>query len=111
MKPFRLKIIVLLLSILFSQSQAQFYFGRNKIQYNQFGWHILETDHFDIYTYPEMRDLAEIGAAHAESVFADLEIRFNHTVSYRIPLIFYTICAHFQETNTTMIFCLVLSRF
>lgn len=101
MRQFRLKMILLLVSMLVSQSQAQFYFGRNKIQYNQFDWHILETDHFDIYYYPEMRELAEIGAAHAENVFADLKIRFNHTVSYRIPLIFYATHAHFQETNTT----------
>ena len=46
-----------------SQLQAQYYFGRNKVQYDNFEWHILKTEHFDIYYYPEMKELAEIGAA------------------------------------------------
>ncbi len=80
--------------------QAQYYFGRNKIQYNQFNWHILETEHFDIYYYPQMRELAEIGAAYAEKTYSILESKFNHNILRRIPLIFYATHAHFQETNT-----------
>ena len=81
-------------------ARGQFYFGRNKIQYNRFDWHILESDHFDIYYYPEMRELAEIGAAHAEKVYSLLETKFNHNILSKIPLIFYATHAHFQETNT-----------
>ncbi len=79
---------------------AQFYFGRNKVIYNHFEWHILQTEHFDIYFYPQMRELAEIGAAHAEESYLALEGKFNHNVSQRIPLIFYATHSHFQETNT-----------
>ena len=94
-------ILFLLCTIFYSQGYAQYYFGRNKIQYNQFDWHILKTEHFDIYYYPEMRELAEIGAAHAENVYTLLETKFNHNIAQKIPLIFYATHAHFQETNTT----------
>ena len=79
---------------------AQFYFGRNKVQYNDFDWHILQTEHFDIYYYPEMQELAEIGAAYAEETYLYLENKFNHNIQQHIPLIFYATHAHFQETNT-----------
>ncbi|MGQ9561773.1 MAG: peptidase MA family metallohydrolase [Candidatus Oleimicrobiaceae bacterium] len=84
-----------------SAGQGQYYFGRNKVQYDNFRWHVLQTEHFDIYFYPEMRKLAEIGAAYAEETYRVLEDRFSHNVSRRIPLIFYASHAHFQQTNTT----------
>ncbi len=80
--------------------QGQYYFGRNKVQYNNFTWYVLKTEHFDIYFYPEMRELADIGAASAEASYRFLENKFNHSISQRIPLIFYSNHAHFQQTNT-----------
>ncbi|MBI2619005.1 MAG: PD40 domain-containing protein [Ignavibacteriales bacterium] len=85
-----------------SNAAAQFYyFGRNKVQYTQFEWQILKTEHFDIYYYSEMRDLAERGAFFAETAYKNLEQRFNHTIAHRIPLIFYSSHLHFQQTNVT----------
>ncbi len=78
-----------------------FYFGQNKVQYTTFDWHVLKTEHFDIYYYPEMKELANRGAAYAEESFKALEQKFNHNVSSRIPLIFYSSHLHFQQTNTT----------
>lgn len=83
-------------------ADAQFYyFGRNKVQYTQFEWQILKTDHFDIYFYPEMKELAERGAYFAEEAYKELEQKFNHNVANRIPLIFYSSHLHFQQTNIT----------
>ena len=93
--------ILLLFSGMLSRLPAQYYFGRNKVQYNNFNWHILKTEHFDIYYYPEMKDLAEIGAAAAEESYTFLETKFNHNIDRRIPLIFYSNHSHFQQTNTT----------
>jgi hypothetical protein len=78
-----------------------FYFGRNKVQYTDFSWHVLKTPHFDIYYYPEMKDLAERGAAFAEESYGKLELKFNHTLGSRVPLIFYSSHLHFEQTNTT----------
>jgi hypothetical protein len=80
--------------------QAQYYFGRNKIQYNRFEWNILRTKHFDIYFYPEMEDLAEIGAFFAEESYSLLQDRFNHNILNKIPMVFYSSHLHFEETNT-----------
>ncbi len=80
--------------------QGQYYFGRNKVQYNRFQWAVLKTKHFDIYFYPEMESLAEIGAFFAEESYRILQDKFNHNVLRRIPLVFYSSHFHFEETNT-----------
>ncbi|MGA9121643.1 MAG: BamA/TamA family outer membrane protein [Bacteroidota bacterium] len=97
------KVLVLVVAFLFPVcSSAQFYyFGRNKVQYTRFEWHVLKTAHFDIYYYPEMADLAEYGASFAEESYTVLEQKFNHSVNTRIPLIFYSSHLHFEQTNTT----------
>lgn len=98
-----MKKTILTITILLGLTTAlysQYYFGRNKVIYNQFDWRILQTEHFDIYYYPQMRELAEIGAAYAEESYLFLENKFNHSIHDRIPLIFYATHAHFQETNT-----------
>jgi Tol biopolymer transport system component len=98
---FSIAALVCLL-IITDQVTAQFlYFGRNKVQYTDFQWHILKTEHFDIYYYPEMEELAERGAYFAEESYADLVNRFNFAVTRRIPLIFYSSHLHFQQTNVT----------
>ncbi|MCI0512678.1 hypothetical protein L0128_05660 [candidate division KSB1 bacterium] len=97
----RLKGFIIGLGVLFMTQMAagQYYFGRNKVQYNTFEWHILKTVHFDIHFYPQMREIAEIGAAFAEESYQHLEDKFNHNINRRIPLIFYSNQNHFQQTN------------
>ncbi|NOX88430.1 MAG: hypothetical protein GXO77_05335 [Calditrichaeota bacterium] len=99
------KLVFRIIGILFIfivQALAQgFYFGRNKVQYTHFNWQILKTEHFDIYYYPEMQDVAEKGAQFAEESYRALEQKFNYSVTYRIPLIFYSSHLHFQQTNVT----------
>ncbi len=83
-------------------SSGQFYYyGRNKVQYENFNWRILQTEHFDIYYYPEMRELAEHGAHFAEEAYAEMQDRFNFSLVKRVPLIFYSSNLHFKQTNTT----------
>jgi len=97
-------IIALLLLILYPipRVYSQYhYFGRNKVQYTEFDWHILQTDHFDIYFDPEMEDIAKIGAAAAESSYVDLSKLLDHSLTQRIPLIFYSSHLLFQQTNIT----------
>ena len=69
----KVSLVIILFSLFSSESNAQYYFGRNKVQYNNFQWYILKTEHFEIYFYPEMRELAEIGAASAEETYTFLE--------------------------------------
>ncbi len=96
---FKLSLVILLLS---SELQAQyFFFGRNKVQYEDFDWKILRTEHFNIYYYGEMETIAEIGASYAEEIYAELTEKLNHVVTRKIPLIFYNTSIHFQQTNIT----------
>lgn len=95
----RICILILLVSDL-TASQIYF-FGRNKVQYEKFDWKILRTDHFNIYYYDDMEEMAQIGAYYAEEIYDELKVKFNHIVTQRIPLIFYNTSLHFQQTNTT----------
>ena len=93
---------ILPLLLLTQLASAQFYyFGRNKVQYTEFEWKVLRTEHFDIYYYTEMKELAQRGAFLAEESYKLLEQKFNHNVANRIPLIFYSSHLHFQQTNVT----------
>ena len=102
-KTKKIFLFIIFLTIFVSESSfAQFlYFGRNKVQYEDFHWKIIETEHFKIYYYNEMKFIAEIGAEYAEEMYAELKVRMNHFVSRKIPLIFYNTGNDFQQTNTT----------
>lgn len=95
------KLLILLVLMSLPAFSQWFYFGRNKVQYTDFKWQILKTEHFDIYYYPEMEALAERGAFFAEESFSHLQNKFNFTINRRIPLIFYSTHLHFQQTNIT----------
>lgn len=85
-----------------AELQAQyFFFGRNKVQYEDFDWKVLRTEHFNIYYYGETERIAEIGAAYAEEIYSELAEKLNHVVTRKIPLIFYNTSIHFQQTNVT----------
>jgi len=94
-------LLLLLLTGALTVHAQFFYFGRNKVQYTEFDWRVMKTEHFDIYYYTEMKDLAERGAHFAEESYSLLQQKFNHTVNARIPLIFYSSHLHFEQTNTT----------
>ncbi|WP_456408542.1 hypothetical protein [Caldithrix abyssi] len=96
------KAVLVLFLIQAATLQAQgYYFGRNKVQYTHFNWQVMKTEHFDIFYYPEMQEMAEKGAYFAEESYRFLEQKFNYSVTYRIPLIFYSTHLHFQQTNVT----------
>ncbi|HET6566712.1 MAG TPA: BamA/TamA family outer membrane protein [Rhodothermales bacterium] len=84
-----------------ASAQYGYNFGRNKIHYEDFDWQILKTEHFDIYYYPEMQDLAEHGAFFAEEAYEDLQNKFDFALARRVPIIFYSSNIHFKQTNTT----------
>jgi dipeptidyl aminopeptidase/acylaminoacyl peptidase len=93
-------IILLVLLGLFSGGQAQYYFGKNKIQYTNFQWQVMKTEHFEIYFYLSERELAETAAAMAERSYRELAAKFHHLLSRPVPLILYSNHNHFQQTNT-----------
>ncbi|HEX2896674.1 MAG TPA: hypothetical protein VHP63_01310, partial [candidate division Zixibacteria bacterium] len=93
-------IFTVLLSAFVAQSvQAQFYFGKNKVQYTQFDWQVMTTEHFRIYFYSDEKEIAEIAAKCAEDSYRQLAIRFNHEIRTQTPLIIYSAPHYFTQTN------------
>jgi dipeptidyl aminopeptidase/acylaminoacyl peptidase len=74
-------------------------FGRNKVQYERFDFKVLETEHFDIYYYPEEEAAVRMAARMAERWYARLSGALQHTLSSRQPVILYAAHPHFQQTN------------
>jgi Tol biopolymer transport system component len=75
------------------------YFGRNKVQYEDFDFRVKQTEHFDIYYYPEEEQAVELAARMAERWYARLSKLLRHELSGRQPLILYAAHPHFQQTN------------
>ncbi|MFC1683743.1 peptidase MA family metallohydrolase, partial [Candidatus Zixiibacteriota bacterium] len=82
------------------ETSAQFYFGKNKIQYTDFQWQVMKSDHFELYFYPQERELAQAAVAMAEESYAELSAKFHQPISKPIPLILYSTHNYFQQTNT-----------
>jgi len=91
--------LLLAAGLLPSTGFAQFYFGRNKVQYTDFEWQVMTTDHFNIYFYSEETEIAQVAARVAEDTYPVLAARFNHEVRRKIPLIIYSSPAYFTQTN------------
>jgi Tol biopolymer transport system component len=76
-------------------------FGKNKVQYKDFTWYYIQTDHFDIYFSQEGSALAEFTAAAAEDALSSIQSSFKYRINNRISLIVYNSQNDFQETNIT----------
>lgn len=96
------KIFLLILTIYFSIN-AQYtlfaQFGKNKVQYKEFKWKLIQTKHFDIYFSQDGYNIAEFTATVAESSLVSLSRSFNHKISNRIPLIVFNSHNEFQQNN------------
>jgi Tol biopolymer transport system component len=79
-------------------AEAQ-YFGRNKVEYENFDFRILATDHFDIYYYSREEPAARLAARLAERWYARLSTVLTHRFDRRQPLVLYGSQAEFTQTN------------
>ena len=78
------------------------YFGRNKVQYEQFDFRVLETPHFRLHFYPEEEAAARDMARMAERWNTRLSGMFNRQLSKRKPILLYANQPDFQQTNAVM---------
>lgn len=77
------------------------YFGQNKVQYRHLDFSVLETEHFDVYFYPDERDAALDAARMAERAYARLARVLNHQYRERQPIILFASHSEFQQNNVT----------
>jgi Tol biopolymer transport system component len=75
------------------------YFGQNKVQYRDFDFKVLKTEHFDIYYYPEEEQASRMAARMAERWYTRISTLLNHELRGRQPLILYASGPHFRQTN------------
>src|SRR5215216_133915 len=77
------------------------YFGRNKVQYSNFDFKVIQTEHFDVYYYERERVAAMDAARMAERGYARISKVLNHEFRERKPIILYASGSDFQQTNAT----------
>ena len=84
-----------------AQPAAAQYFGQNKVQYRHLDFSVLETEHFDVYFYPDERAAAMDAARMAERAYARLSRVLNHQYRERQPIILFASHSEFQQNNVT----------
>jgi Tol biopolymer transport system component len=94
-------LVVFLLTAAFAPplSAQGGYFGQNKVQYREFDFKVLKTEHFDIYYYPEEEQAVRIASRMAERWYTRLSSLLNHELRGRQALILYASGPHFWQTN------------
>ena len=72
------------------------------MQYEQFGWNYIQSQHFDIYFYDGGKPIAEFAANVAENAYQQISDNINFKLNHRISLILYNSHNDFQQTNITL---------
>ncbi len=84
----------------FLPASAEAQFGRNKVQFDDFAFRVMESDHFDWHFYEAgaeaMRDVARMG----ERWYERFARTFQHEFEETKPVIIYADHPDFQQTNT-----------
>ena len=102
--PWSIAALALLLvagAALESHAQTRFnpYYGKNRVKYDHFDWHIYTTDHFEIYYYPELEQHLERVASYAESAYEKISADLQHDLAEKVPLVLFKTHSEFQQQN------------
>jgi hypothetical protein len=92
----------IVLVLLFASQAYPYSFGKNKIQYQDFDWRIVKTEHFDIYHYEGGSRIAQFAASVLERTYARYDELLKLEDESRIPVILYNCPSDFQQTNVTL---------
>ena len=74
-------------------------FGKNKVQYKNFQWQFIQTDHFDIYFSQNGYDVAQFTANVSEAAYTSIKKLLRYEINNRISFIVYNSHNEFQQTN------------
>jgi Tol biopolymer transport system component len=98
--PFTIARVLVVVTMCATPAAAQMgYFGQNKVQYHNFKFQVLKTQHFDIYYYQEEADGARMAGRMAERWYTRLSTIFNHQLKNCQVVVLYGSGAQFRETN------------
>ena len=90
--------ILLFINLLFPQ------YGKNIVQYREFDWTFIQTEHFDIYYYEKGKLNSEFVAYHAEQAYDKISNLIGWDLNERSSIIFYNSHNEFQQTNVVDIY-------
>lgn len=96
---FRTTIVFSLLFFITISVCAQ-YFGRNKVNYRDLDFKVLETPHFEIYHYLQNSNTLNRYAQSVEQWYRMHQVIFQDTFKLQNPFILYNTHGDFQQTNT-----------
>ena len=94
-----IRFIVLVFFILSTLQVNSQYFGKNKVNYEEFDFKIYETPHFEIYHYLEDEEKLERFAQLSERWYLRHLAVFGDTFPKKNPMILYNNHADFQQTT------------
>ena len=95
-------VVVCLVAVLALAGPAEAqYFGRNKVHYDSLDFRVLQTEHFDIYYYPEEEEATRHAARMAERWYTRFSRVLHHSFARRQTLVLYASHPHFGQTNVT----------
>ncbi len=99
----RVALLGLLALVLCVSSASPQYitFGKNKVNYHEFEWQVLRSEHIELYFYPEEESLARLTLAAAEESYIHHREVFVHEMDEPIPIILYSSHHDFEQTNIT----------
>ena len=96
----RCELIILSLCFFTGTLSAQnSVFGKNKLQYKNFEWEYIQSDHFDIYFSQDGYDIAQFTAFAAEAAYTSISKLLKYEIHERISIIAYNSHNEFQQTN------------
>ena len=74
-------------------------FGQNKVQYQDFSWKYVSSEHFDVYYHEGLQTVAEFCAVKSEEALRSLTRNLSFRVPKRINIVVYGSHNEFQQTN------------
>lgn len=101
MRAMRIVTVAGLLALGVTSATAQ-YFGKNKVQYTNFKWQYLQSEHFNIYFTEGGQRIAEFAAEVAEQSYQSLKKDFRYELTDRITIIVHNSHNDFGQTNVDL---------
>lgn len=92
-------LIFIIISQFLFLNLAEAQFGKNRVQYEEFDFKYIQTEHFDIYYHQGGYDLATYCGIEAEKALKEIEFELNYSIKKRISFVVYNSHNQFQQNN------------
>lgn len=86
-------------ALFFTEAAIGQYFGKNKVQYQDFDFNIIESENYQVYYYPQEKTAAIDATSMLERWYSRYAELFGYKLSQKQKVILYANHADFQQTN------------